>query len=101
MKEDLRLKLQHYKFTENDALILKELQNTAKENLEDFIKGFYEFIFEFKHAKIFISNNDILKKHKNAIKNWFLNLFCGVYDENYFKNLHKISKNAYKNTFTR
>ncbi len=96
MKEDLRLKLQHYKFTKDDALILKELQNTAEENLEDFVKGFYEFIFEFKHAKIFISNNDILKKHENAIKNWFLNLFCGVYDKNYFKNLHKVSKTHIK-----
>lgn len=91
MKNEIRLKLRHYKFTENDADILLNLKECMEENLDNFVKGFYEFIFEFEHAKVFINSEIILKKHKVAISTWFLDLFCGTYDLAYFKSLYKIS----------
>ena len=84
--------LKHYNFDQSDALILKNLNQIVSQHTKPFLKGFYEFIFEFEYAKMFIRNNEILKKHEKGIENWFLNLFCGDYDKYYFEKLHIISE---------
>jgi EAL domain-containing protein (putative c-di-GMP-specific phosphodiesterase class I) len=38
----------------------------------------------------------ILQQHKDSIKNWFLKLFCGQYDKEYFEYLFKISETHVK-----
>lgn len=92
MKNDSVLKLYHYKFTKKDAVTLKKLRQLAENHLEEFIAGFYEFIFEFEHTKSFLSSNEALRNHKIKSKNWYLNLFCGEYDKKYFATLYKISE---------
>lgn len=92
MKKSLKLKLHHYRFTKKDALVLKGLRKIAEENLEQFTIDFSEFILEFNSIGILIGNKKVFKTYKRVLKNWFLSLFGGVYDEKYFKQLYTIRK---------
>ncbi len=91
-EHDVTKMLQHYRFSDQDAQRLKEIYPLAKEGLSKLIPGFYDFIFSFAHAKIFLHSSDILSKHESAIGKWFLNLFSGSYDEAYFHQLSIISE---------
>ena len=70
--------LKNYKFNQEDATSLKSLKNMANNYSKELLDGFYEFIFEFDHAKMFLHNKEILTRHERGIKNWYLNLFCGI-----------------------
>ncbi len=91
-EKDFNKILRHYKFTQADATALKSIKSIAKEYTKDLLEGFYKFILEFDHAKIFLHNKEILGRHEIGIENWYLNLFCGKYDENYFEKLNIISE---------
>jgi len=84
--------LKNYKFYNEDATNLKSLKPLIYSYKEDLLKGFYEFIFEFEYAQKFLHNEEILKRHKIGIAQWYLNLFCGEYKEKYFDKLHTISE---------
>lgn len=86
------LKLQHYRFGEQDALLLKSIQPIIEENFQKFFDGFCEFIFEFSYIKLFISDEQSLQRYKVFIKNWVCSLFTGVYDDKYFHKLNKINE---------
>ncbi len=82
----------HYKFDQKDAQILKDIASIVKPYTSEFLKGFYEYIFEFEHARMFISNQEIHTRHQSGIEQWFNNLFCGQYDQKYCSKLHIISE---------
>jgi EAL domain-containing protein (putative c-di-GMP-specific phosphodiesterase class I) len=89
---DYKRLLKHYKFTSLDANNLKEIENITKIYSKEFLDGFYKFILEFDYARKFLYNQEILQRHKIGIENWYLNLFCGVYDKSYFEKLYMISE---------
>ena len=91
-ENDFNKVMKHYKFNSSDAKALNDIKSITSKYAEELLKGFYEFIFEFDHAKMFLHNNEILKRHEIGIKNWYLNLFCGKYDEIYFQKLNFISE---------
>jgi len=91
-KKDYKRLLKHYKFTSLDANNLKEIENITKIYSKEFLDGFYKFILEFDYARKFLYNQEILQRHKIGIENWYLNLFCGVYDNSYFDKLYVISE---------
>ena len=91
-EHDVTKMLQHYRFSEEDAARLKDIYPLAKASLSELVPGFYDFIFSFAHAQIFLHSSDVLSKHEAAIGMWFLNLFSGTYDEAYFSQLHIISE---------
>jgi EAL domain-containing protein (putative c-di-GMP-specific phosphodiesterase class I) len=84
--------LKNYKFNQEDASSLKSLKSIAANYSKELMSGFYDFIFEFDHAKMFLHNKEILTRHEKGIENWYLNLFCGLYDESYFEKLNIISE---------
>jgi len=84
--------IKHYKFTQQDAQALLSVQTLANKHSKELLDGFYLFIFEFDYAKMFLHNEEILKRHRVGIINWYLNLFCGKYDEAYFDKLNIISE---------
>ncbi|MFA9372986.1 MAG: EAL domain-containing protein [Poseidonibacter sp.] len=90
--QNFKIILKHYKFTQEDALNLLAIRDIAIKNSDMLLRGFYEFIFEFDHAKMFLHNKDIINRHQEGIKQWFINLFCGEYDEVYFAKLNIISE---------
>lgn len=84
--------VKNYSLDRQDIIHLKKVSILFKENLDSFLEGFYSFIFEFDHAKKFIKDDLTLNRHKDEISKWFLNLFSGEYDDNYFQKLYKISE---------
>ncbi len=82
----------HYKFTDEEALILKELQPRMEELADTFIDEFYDYIWGFGTTAQFLKNKDIIAHHRIKIREWFLNLFCGQYDMSYFMHLYKIGE---------
>ena len=91
-EHDITKMLQHYRFSEEDAERLKAVYPVAKKALPALMPGFYDFIFSFSHAQIFLHSSDILSKHELAIGTWFLGLFSGSYDKAYFNQLNIISE---------
>lgn len=82
----------HYRFTEEDAKRLKHMQKHIHALLPSLLDGFYDYIFSFEHAKLFLHDKMIQNRHRSAINNWFLDLFGGVYDDAYFRKLQNISE---------
>lgn len=82
----------HYQFTDKEAQILKELQPRMEELADKFIDGFYDYIWGFGKTAQFLKNKDIIAYHRKKIKEWFINLFCGKYDMQYFTYLYKIGE---------
>jgi len=83
MQNYLDLK-QHYQFSDEEALILKELQPRMNELSDIFIDEFYDYIWGFGKTAQFLKNKEIIKNHRAKIKEWFVDLFCGKYDLPYF-----------------
>jgi len=94
MLETVRYKkiIQNYDFTLKDKEVLKEFATLFSLNKDEFLDGFYHFIFSFEHAKKFIKDDTIYAKHRDEIGKWYLSLFCGNYDEKYFQKLSIISE---------
>ena len=91
MKEYNQLK-EHYKFTEEEALILKKLQPRMEKLADTFIDEFYDYIWGFGRTAKYLKNNEIISRHKIKIKAWFINLFSGKYDISYFLSIYKIGE---------
>lgn len=83
--------IKNYDFTKEDIENLKILSEIFQKYEDNFLDGFYRFIFTFEHATKFIKDNEILQRHQKEIGKWYLRLFCGVYDDDYFKKLYIIS----------
>lgn len=83
---------EHYQFTEEEAQILKDLQPRMEKLAEEFIDGFYDYIWGFGETAQFLKNKEIISYHRKKIKEWFINLFCGKYDLPYFTYLYKIGE---------
>ena len=91
MQQYLDLKA-HYRFTPEEAKILEELQPRMQLLAEEFIDGFYDYIWGFGKTAQFLKNKDIIAKHRQKIKEWFVNLFCGKYEMNYFMYIYSIGE---------
>ncbi len=83
---------EHYQFTDEEAQALKELQPRMEKLADEFIDGFYDYIWGFGKTAQFLKNKDIIVYHRKKIKEWFINLFCGQYDMPYFMYLYKIGE---------
>jgi len=84
--------LKHYKFNDEDATFLASIQEEAGVYTKELLEKFYDFIFEFDHARMFLHNKEVLLRHEQGIKNWYLSLFSGLYDKSYFDKLQTISE---------
>ncbi|MFA7084309.1 MAG: protoglobin domain-containing protein [Arcobacteraceae bacterium] len=91
MKECHSLK-NNYKFTPEEADILKTLQPRMQELSEQFIDEFYDYIWGFGKTAQFLKNKEIIAHHRTKIQEWYINLFCGKYDMLYFTSLYKIGE---------
>jgi len=83
---------EHYKFTKEEEHILKDLQPRMNELADKFVDEFYDYIWGFGQTAQFLKNKKIIQYHRKRIKEWFINLFCGNYDLQYFTYLYKIGE---------
>ncbi len=89
---DYKTLKEHYKFTDEEEMLLKELQPRMRELADTFVDEFYDYIWGFGKTAQFLKNKQIIEYHRQKIKEWFINLFCGQYDLPYFLYLYKIGE---------
>ncbi len=81
-----------YKFSEEEAEVLKVLQPRMQDLADQYIDEFYDYIWGFGATAQFLKDKEIIARHRSKIKAWFINLFCGRYDMPYFTYLYKIGE---------
>lgn len=92
MKKEFSTLKAHYRLTREDEALLLQMKPQMETHVDEFIEGFYEYIFGFGKASDFLKNEAIIIRHRKAIAQWFLDLFCGKYDILYFLKLFKVGE---------
>ncbi len=82
----------HYKFTKDDEALLIQMKPQIESLTDEFLEGFYEFIWSFGKTADFLKDEEVLSRHRGKIREWYLDLFNGTYDISYFLKLYKIGE---------
>lgn len=80
----------HYAFTTVDTANLKQLKPLMEKYKDEFPKEFYNYIKDFEDASKFLKNEEVVKKHQDSLKEWFMRLFAGAYDAHYIRDIERI-----------
>jgi uncharacterized membrane protein (DUF373 family) len=81
-----------YRFTKDDEALLLKMKPELESVADEFLEGFYEFIWSFGKTAEFLKDEAILTRHRGKIREWYLDLFSGAYDISYFMKLYKIGE---------
>lgn len=73
--------------TPEECALLKSMQDDARNISPALVEAFYERLVNNPMASEFIQDVSALKK---TLANWFVQLFCGVYDREYASNCLRI-----------
>jgi len=82
----------HYHFTKDDEALLLKMKPELESAADEFMDGFYEFIWGFGKAGDFLKDEEVLKRHRSKVRQWYLDLFGGAYDISYFMKLYKVGE---------
>ena len=80
----------HYNFTTVDAANLKQLKPVMEKHKDEFPKEFYNYIKHLEDTPRFLKNEEIIKRHQDGLKEWFINLFSGEYGTHYLRDIERI-----------
>ncbi len=80
---------EHYRFTDDDAELLKSLQPLAEEQVERFNREFYDYLYGLPETAE-ILNRSNRERLREMHSKWFLSLFAGDYDNHYLNHLTRI-----------
>lgn len=92
MMNDYKSLKEHYRFIPEEEETLNALQPKMASIADTFIDEFYDYIWGFGETAQFLKNQEIIDKHRKKIREWFINLFSGKYDLQYFMYLYKIGE---------
>lgn len=81
-----------FDFSETDEKRIKELKPVMEKYIDEFINKLYQFIFKLPSAKEYFKSEASLKRHKDKLREWYIELFDAEYDERYFEKLHKVGE---------
>ncbi|MDH3974241.1 MAG: protoglobin domain-containing protein [Deltaproteobacteria bacterium] len=81
---------ENYSFTSWDENLLRKLAPVMEKHGDEFVDAFYNKAMQFKNASKYLKNDEIINKHKGALKGWFLKLFNGPYNADYTYYLERI-----------
>ena len=82
----------NYRFTKDDEALLIQMKPQIETFADEFLEGFYEFIWSFGKTADFLKDPEVLKRHREKIRKWYLDLFSGSYDTPYFLKLYKVGE---------
>lgn len=91
MRSGKRIK-ENYQLTDQDIEILKGLRPLMKEYRDQFTDDFYSLVTSHEEMAEFFPTDEKLTHHKMVLAGWFMRLFNGTYDEEYFRNLNHVGK---------
>lgn len=80
----------HYFFTDEDAFLLKTLQPLAESNKDRMADVFYDYLLGIPETAQILKDEAMLQRLKLTLKNWFVELFSGTYDNQYLIALQRI-----------
>ncbi|HHL39049.1 MAG TPA: heme-binding sensor globin domain-containing protein [Deltaproteobacteria bacterium] len=80
----------HYDFTSRDAKNLVDVRPIVEAHLDEFAEAFYNYVRNFDKAHVYLKDDQTIKRHQDALKQWLLNLFGGDYGPQYMKELERI-----------
>jgi len=92
MQSDYTTLKAHYRFTKNDEALLLGMKSQLEPFADEFLEGFYEFIWNFGETAEFLKDEEVIDRHRGKIRQWYLDLFNGAYDASYFLKLCKIGE---------
>lgn len=79
----------HYRFTDDDAELLKAFQPLAAQHLERFSGEFYDYLYGLPETAAILNHSD-RDRLREMHDRWFLSLFDGTYDNHYLNHLTRI-----------
>jgi uncharacterized membrane protein (DUF373 family) len=81
-----------YRFTKDDEALLLKMKPKMETYADEFLEGFYEFIWRFGKTADFLKDEEVLTRHRGKIRRWYLDLFEGAYALPYFQKLYKVGE---------
>lgn len=92
MKKEYSSLKTHYRLSKEDEALLLQMKPHMEACADEFLEGFYDFIWNFGKTADFLKNEEVITRHREKIRQWYLNLFGGTYDIHYFLKLYKIGE---------
>lgn len=80
----------HYGFTTDDTNNLMQLRPVMAAEKDKFVEAFYGYLKNLEEAQRYLKDEETIKKHRDAVGQWMLNLFSGEYGGGYFKELERV-----------
>ena len=80
----------HYNFTNEDADNLRRLHPIMDRHKEEFSNEFYNYVKHFEESSRYLKDDATIRRHQDALKVWFMDLFSGEYNDAYYKGLEKV-----------
>ncbi|MFQ5441330.1 MAG: protoglobin domain-containing protein [Thermodesulfobacteriota bacterium] len=80
----------HYNFTNGDVENLLRLKPFMEKHRGDFVVQFYNYVKNFEEAHRFLKDEATIKRHQDALKIWFTQLFSGEYGPRYLEGLERV-----------
>jgi len=68
----------HYRFTKDDEALLLEMKPQLEPFVDEFLEGFYEFIWNFGETAEFLKDEEVITRHRGKIREWSLDLLNGT-----------------------
>lgn len=81
-----------YQITEHDVENMISVKHLAEKQQDDFIYKFYDHLMKFKNVSDFLPDDKTVARHKDKVKEWFIHLFSGDYNEEYMRSIHRIGE---------
>lgn len=91
-EEEIEMRKQIVGFTEEDALLLTDLQDVFAEAADGVVEQFYVHITKFSEMANVINQHSTVERLKKTQKKYFLELATGRYDLAYFQERFRIGK---------
>ena len=90
--QDYNTLKQDYKFIPEEAQLLQSLQPHMQSLAHQFVDEFYDHIWGLGNTAQYLKDKEIISRHKEKIRLWYIHLFNGTYDLQYFMYLYKIGE---------
>ncbi|VAX08468.1 hypothetical protein MNBD_GAMMA26-2131 [hydrothermal vent metagenome] len=88
-EENKQRYIKHYGLTDWDENILIKMAPLMEGHKDDFIEAFYQHTKQYKSGAKYLKNEQVIQKHQQALKVWFVKLF-DVFNDDYLHYLEGI-----------